>query len=154
MADNPLTAVLARRDLSPRACAFLADLAGQAMRRPLSPRQVAAAARIASAPPAPDFAAVNAAATARAEDVCRRLLPCGVRHGAVWACGDLTGAAGQSLRVCLAGERAGRWVDFATGERGGDFISLAAAVARLPQAAAARGLARMLGVAEGRTDGR
>jgi hypothetical protein len=148
-----VAAALARRDLPPHTRAFLADLARQAARRPLTPRQIQAAARIAGAPMPPDFAAINRAARARAADVRRRLLPGGVRRGAEWVCGDLSGAVGQSLRVRLAGERAGAWIDFATDARGGDFVSLAAAVARLPQAAAARGLARMLGM-EGGDDGR
>ena len=97
----------------------------------------------------PDFEAVNRAARERAEDVCGRLLPGGVRRGAEWTCGDLSGAAGRSLRVRLSGERAGRWIDNATGERGGDFVSLAAAVAKLPQAEAARRLAHMLGLPAG-----
>jgi hypothetical protein len=57
------------------------------------------------------------------------------------------------LRVRLRGDRAGAWCDFATGDKGGDPVSLAAAVARIPQADAARRLARMLGV-EGADDGR
>ena len=101
-------------------------------------------------PARPDFAAINAAAAQRAEDVCRRLLPGGRRIGADWTCADLSGAPGGSLRVCIAGPRSGCWIDHATGERGGDFVSLAAAVARLTQTAAAHELARMLGLpAEG-----
>ncbi|WP_209353609.1 hypothetical protein [Roseomonas nitratireducens] len=111
----------------------------------MTARQAAAVRRIAEAEPAPDFAAINRAARARAEDVCRRLLPGGARHGKEWAAGDLSGAAGKSLRVRLEGDRAGAWIDNATGDKGGDFVSLAAAVARVPQADAARHLARMLG---------
>jgi len=40
----------------------------------------------------------------------------------------------------------GRWADFATGDRGGDVISLAAYLAGLGQTEAARRLADMLGV--------
>ena len=55
---------------------------------------------------------------------------------------------GMSCKVNL---RTGRWSDFASGEKGGDPVSLAAAVHRIGQAEAARNLARMLGldVAEG-----
>ena len=42
--------------------------------------------------------------------------------------------------------RTGRWADFATGDRGGDVISLAAYLFALPQAEAARRLSRMLGI--------
>jgi hypothetical protein len=111
---------------------------------------MAAVQRIAHAEPPPDFGAVNRAARARAEDVCRRLLPGGARHGNYWAAGDLSGAAGKSLRVRLEGERAGAWIDNATGDKGGDFVSLAAAVARMSQGEAARSLARMLGMEGGR----
>lgn len=110
-----------------------------------TPKQVAVLSRIAARAPV-DFAAVNLAARGRAEEVCRRLLPGGVRQGGYWAAGDLTGAAGKSLRVRLAGDLAGAWIDNATGEKGGDFVSLAAAVARLPQSEAAQRLAHMLGM--------
>jgi hypothetical protein len=142
--------LLTRSDMPPGVRAFLADLARQAKRRPLSPRQVQAVRRIAAVPPPPDYAGINRAARANAEAVCRRLLPKGVRVGSEWVCGDLSGAKGQSLRVELTGSGAGRWIDFSTGDRGGDFVSLAAAVKKMPHADAARGLAQMLGVpAEG-----
>jgi len=38
----------------------------------------------------------------------------------------------------------GRWCDFATGERGGDLISLVAYIKSLPQGEAARDLARQI----------
>ena len=43
--------------------------------------------------------------------------------------------------------RTGRWADFATGDRGGDPVSLAAYLHGLGQYKAARKLAEMLGVA-------
>ena len=43
--------------------------------------------------------------------------------------------------------RTGRWADFATGDRGGDVVSLAAYLHGLRQAEAARKLADMLGLA-------
>jgi hypothetical protein len=125
----------------------------QAARRPLTPRQMQAVARIASAPPRPDFAAINRAALARLPNVLARLLPGGRAVGAEWHAGSLRGEAGDSLRVRLRGDRAGAWCDFATGDKGGYPVSLAAAVARVPQDEAARRLARMLGV-EGPADGR
>ncbi|WP_270934419.1 hypothetical protein [Falsiroseomonas oryzae] len=146
MGADLLQAALARPDLPPKLRAFLLDVQRQARHRPLSPRQLAAVERIAKAEPPPDFAAVNRAACARAEDVCRRLLPGGAKRGKYWAAGDLSGAAGKSLRVNLEGVNVGCWIDNATGDKGGDFVSLAAAVARIPQDEAARQLARMLGV--------
>jgi hypothetical protein len=48
-----------------------------------------------------------------------------------------------SFRINL---RTGRWADFATGDRGGDIISLAAYLSRLTQTEAAERLADMLGI--------
>jgi hypothetical protein len=144
-----LAAAWARADLSPRRRAFLFDVQRQAARRPLSPRQIEALARIATAPPAPDFAAINRAAIVRLGDVLARLLPGGRAVGAEWHAGSLRGEAGDSLRVRPRGDRAGAWCDFATGDKGGDPISLAAAVARVSQAEAARRLAAMLGLPGG-----
>ena len=141
-----LAAALARADLSPKARAFLLDVQRQAARRPLTLRQLQALERIATTAPRADFAAVNRAALARLPDVLARLLPGGRALGAEWHAGSLRGEAGDSLRVRLRGERAGAWCDFATGDKGGDPVSLAAAVARVPQAEAARRLARMLGM--------
>lgn len=152
-ASDLLGAALARPDLPPKLRAFLLDVQRQAARRPLTPRQMQAVERIAGAPQPPDFAAVNRAALARLPDVLARLLPGGRAVGAEWHAGSLRGEAGDSLRVRLCGDRAGRWCDFATGDKGGDPVSLAAAVAGVPQEEAARRLARMLGM-EGATHGR
>jgi hypothetical protein len=99
-----------------------------------------------SATALPDFAAINGAALARLPEVLARLLPGGRKVRAEWHAGSLRGEAGDSLRVRMSGARAGAWSDFATGEKGGDPVSLAAAVARLSQSEAARGLATMLGM--------
>jgi hypothetical protein len=93
-----------------------------------------------------DFAAINSAALARLPEVLARLLPGGRAVGPEWHAGSLRGDPGDSLRVRMRGERAGRWADFATGEKGGDPVSLAAAVARTRQIEGARQLARMLGI--------
>jgi hypothetical protein len=145
-----LTAALARADLPADLRTFLRDVQRAARRGPLTARQMAAVERIARAEPPPDFGAVNAAALARLPDVLARLLPAGRRVGKEWLAGSLHGDAGESLRVRLEGERAGRWCDFATGDKGGDPVSLAAAVARMSQGEAARNLARMLGMEGGR----
>jgi hypothetical protein len=149
-AADTIAAALAREDLPAGLRAFLLDVQRQAARRPLSARQIAAVERIAKGEPPPDFAAVNRAAIVRPEDVARRLLPGGARRGKYWVAADLSGAAGKSLRVNLEGSKAGAWFDNATGEKGGDFVSLAAAVARIPQKEAARQLARLLGMEAGR----
>lgn len=100
----------------------------------------------------PDFDAINAAALPVLEAICARWLPGGRRIGPEWRCGSLAGEPGASLGVRLLGTRAGCWQDFATGEKGGDPVSLAAAIFRIPQAEAARRLAAMLAVSE--EDGR
>jgi len=96
--------------------------------------------------PSLDFAMVNSAALARLPEVLARLLPGGRAVGPEWYAGSLRGDPGDSLRVRMRGERAGRWADFATGEKGGDPVSLAAAVTRTRQIEGARQLARMLGI--------
>ena len=63
---------------------------------------------------------------ARAEELCSEVLPSGKRDGPDWRCGDVRGNAGQSLCICIKGDRAGRWLDFDTDERG-DLLHLIAA---------------------------
>jgi hypothetical protein len=52
-----------------------------------------------------------------------------------------------SFRINL---ETGRWADFATGDKGGDAVSLAAYLFHLSQGEAARRVGRMLGVDGGR----
>ena len=71
---------------------------------------------------------VAAALGARAEEVCRRYLPHGRKHGRYWTAGDIRGARGRSLFVRLAPPGVpGKWTDAATGEHGDllDLIRLA-----------------------------
>ena len=51
-----------------------------------------------------------------------------------------------SFKICLSGSRAGSWADFATGDKGGDLVSLVAYLENCSQVEAARRLARMLGI--------
>lgn len=51
-----------------------------------------------------------------------------------------------SFKVRVAGARAGAWSDFATGDKGGDIISLVAYVENVRQDQAALLVARMLGI--------
>ncbi|MCY4501094.1 MAG: DNA primase, partial [Alphaproteobacteria bacterium] len=63
--------------------------------------------------------AVAAALGARAEEVCRRYLPHGRKHGRYWTAGDIRGARGRSLFVRLAPPGVpGKWTDAATSEHG------------------------------------
>lgn len=89
-----------------------------------------------------DFARISRAALPYLEAICARWLPGGRRIGIEWTCGNLRGDPGDSCKVNL---RTGRWSDFATGEKGGDPVSLAAALHNLSQSEAAVRLAGMLG---------
>jgi hypothetical protein len=100
-------------------------------------------ARIPSYPRHIDFRAINAAALAALPRLLPRLLPSGRRIGREWVCGNLRGEPGNS---CCVNLETGRWADFATGERGGDPVSLCAAVWRISQVEAARRLRALLGM--------
>lgn len=58
-----------------------------------------------------------------AETVCRHYLSAGRRRGNYWIVGDVSNNIGRSLYVHLAGPRAGRWTDCATGQHG-DLLDL------------------------------
>lgn len=64
---------------------------------------------------------------ARAPQLVRELLPAGKRDGQEWRCGSVGGERGSSMGVHLTGQKAGVWMDFATGETG-DALDLVAAV--------------------------
>jgi hypothetical protein len=101
-----------------------------------------------------DFEAINRAALAALPAILRRLLPEGRIIGGEWVARNPTRADRRpgSFKINL---RTGRWADFATGDRGGDAVSLCAYVEGASQAEAARRLARMLGLdtREGRRHG-
>ena len=90
-----------------------------------------------------DFKVIARAALPRAVAICERMLPAGRLRGHEWVCGNLRGEPGESLSV---NTQTGQWADFAVGQRGGDLISLAAAVHGLSQLEAAERLAVMLGM--------
>jgi len=73
---------------------------------------------------------ISRALASRAEQLCATLLPRGRRLGREWTVGSLAGESGQSLKIHLAGHRAGVWADFATGERG-DALSLVRAALQM-----------------------
>ena len=89
-----------------------------------------------------DFKVIARAALPHASELCQRWLPGGKLRGREWVCGDLRGGPGES---CSVNTITGRWADFASGQKGGDLISLAAAVHGLSQVDACRKLATMLG---------
>ncbi len=91
-----------------------------------------------------DFEAIARAALPHAVSVCERLFPGGKLRGREWISGNLRGGPGESLSV---NTQTGKWADFASNAKGGDLISLVAAVHGLTQLEAAERLAVMLGVA-------
>jgi len=91
------------------------------------------------------FDRVAAAALDRADIIVHRWLPDGRRDGTEWVCRNPTRADRRvgSFKINL---KTGRWGDFATGDRGGDLVSLAAYLFKLSQADAARKIADMIGI--------
>jgi hypothetical protein len=92
-----------------------------------------------------DFDRMKAAALANAESVIKGFLPDGRREGAEWVAKNPVRPDQRpgSFKVNIS---TGKWGDFATGDRGGDLISLAAFLARVDQREAAIRLADALGV--------
>ena len=59
----------------------------------------------------------------QADSIARELLPQGKKQGRDWVCGNVQGEPGESLKVCIEGEKAGVCADFATGWSG-DLLDL------------------------------
>jgi hypothetical protein len=95
-----------------------------------------------------DFPAVNRAAIAAMPGVLARIVPGGKIVAREYVALNPTRADRRpgSFKVNL---RSGKWCDFATGDKGGDPVSLVAYVEGVSQAEAARRLARMLGIETG-----
>ena len=91
------------------------------------------------------FDEVNRAALGALPAILDRWLPDGRRQGHEYVARNPTrpDRRAGSFKVNI---RTGKWSDFATGDRGGDPVSLAAYLHGLTQAEAARRLADMLGV--------
>jgi hypothetical protein len=91
------------------------------------------------------FARIAATALLCSNLLARRWLPDGRREGAEWVAINPTRADSRkgSFKVNLTN---GRWCDFATGDAGGDMISLAAYLFRLNQVEAATKIAEALGI--------
>lgn len=87
-----------------------------------------------------------------AEEIASYLLPNGKRKGREWECGSVHGESGDSLKVCLTGEKAGRWSDFAESSKGGDLIDLWCAVRGIDLAHAITEAKAHLGIVERRQD--
>jgi hypothetical protein len=95
-----------------------------------------------------DFAAINSAALSALPVLCARWMPGGKRIGREYVAKNPTrpDRRAGSFKVNL---QTGRWADFATGDKGGDAVSLAAYLFRLRQSEAARRLAGALSLSEG-----
>jgi hypothetical protein len=85
------------------------------------------------------------AAAASAPSVVVQWLPNGKRIAHEWVALNPTRVDNRpgSFKINL---RTGAWADFATGDRGGDLISLAAYIFRLEQSEAALRIASMIGI--------
>jgi hypothetical protein len=92
-----------------------------------------------------DFASVRRAALPSLPALLQRWLPQGRREGNEWVARNprRDDQRPGSFKVNL---RTGRWADFATGDKGGDVISLAAYLFNITQAEAARRLASLLSI--------
>jgi hypothetical protein len=95
-----------------------------------------------------DFAVINQAALAAFPAVLARILPNGKGIGPEIVALNPR-RADRRLGSFKVNRYNGRWADFATGDKGGDPISLVAYLADVSQGEAARLLARMLGVERG-----
>ena len=92
-----------------------------------------------------DFARINSAALDMLPALLRRWLPDGHRQGGEYVARNPR-RDDRHLGSFKVNLRTGRWADFATDDRGGDIISLAAFLGGISQAEAARHLAGMLGL--------
>ncbi len=92
-----------------------------------------------------NFAAINHAALPVLPVLLARWAPGGITRGCEYVARNPTRADRRpgSFKVNM---RSGKWADVATGDKGGDVVSLAAYLAGTGQADAARKLAEMLGV--------
>jgi hypothetical protein len=90
-----------------------------------------------------DFDAINKAALAAFPAVLARILPGGKRVGAELVALNPR-RADHRLGSFKINRYNGRWADFATGDKGGDPVSLVAYLADVSQVEAARLLSQML----------
>lgn len=91
------------------------------------------------------FDRINRAALARVREILARWLPEGRWEGHEYSARNPRRADHRAGSFKI-NSRTGAWSDFATGDRGGDLISLAAYLGGISQGEAARHLAAMLGV--------
>lgn len=90
-----------------------------------------------------NFTALADALLAQADTLVPMWLPGGKRVNGEWVCGSLSGGEGHSTSVNL---KNGRWADFSADEKGGDLVSLYAAIHGLTMGKAAVEVARECGL--------
>ena len=95
-----------------------------------------------------NFDAINQAALAAFPSVLNRLLPGGKTIGRELVALNPR-RADRKLGSFKVNRYNGKWMDFATGDKGGDPVSLVAYLADVSQGEAARLLAQMLGLETG-----
>ena len=84
-----------------------------------------------------DFDSINARLLSDYLGTLKQWLPNGKKIGPNWCVGSLAGEPGESLKIHA---RKGAWSDFATGDKGGDPVSLYAAIHGIGQGEAAKRL--------------
>jgi twinkle protein len=67
---------------------------------------------------------INSRLITEVENICQEIFPNGKRNGNNWEIGSIHGEVGQSLKICLSGNRAGIWKEFNSDDKGGDLIDL------------------------------
>jgi twinkle protein len=96
---------------------------------------------------------ISAALSGQVESVVRHLLPKGRRIGQEWRVGGIEGDEGKSMGVHMTGDKAGVWLDGATGEAG-DLIGLWMATRRVDLRTACSEAMEFLGIREDRPEHR
>jgi len=96
---------------------------------------------------------IAAALAGKVDSVVMHLLPNGKRTGQEWRVGGIEGEAGKSMGVHLSGDKAGVWLDGATGQAG-DLIGLWMAVKRVDLRTACSEAMEFLGIREERPEHR
>lgn len=112
-------------------------------RHPPTEKQMAILHKIASG--IPNYEAINAAAIRALPEILPRWLPDGKQSGREYVALNPK-RADRAAGSFAVNTTTGRWADFASGDRGGDTIALAAWLFDLTQPEAARRVATMLGL--------
>ena len=127
--------------------AFEVEFVGsmQTRRKPPTDKQWAVLRRIAAG--TPNYEAIASVALQSLPEILARWIPDGKQTGHEFIARNPK-RADRSVGSFTVNTNTGRWADFATGDRGGDLISLAAFLFDLAQPEAARRVAAMLGLGE------